>query len=101
MTNTQLILLSLGAIAFFYFGIKYVAKLQKEYQKTGITCVIEATETGYSAYCKQINEIIAVGDSIAGVKEDFEESLRLWLHYTEGEYRGMWGSDFEITYIEE
>jgi predicted RNase H-like HicB family nuclease len=103
MTNTHLIILSVVVLAFLYFGAKYVAKLQAEleYKKVKLTCVIEPTETGYSAYCKEIDGIIAVGSTIAEVHADFEESFRLWLHYTEGEHKGMWGSDFEITYVEE
>lgn len=78
-------------------------KLQEEdeFKKVNLTVVIETTETGFSAFCKEIDGIIAVGDSIAAVKDDFNESFRIWLNYTEGQYKDMWRSDFEFTYVEE
>lgn len=103
MNDTQLILLSIGSFAFFVFGIRYVKKLQEEdeFRKVKLTVAIERTENGFSVYCKEIDGIIAVGDSIDAVKDDFEESFMIWLNYTEGQYKDMWRSDFEFTYVEE
>lgn len=103
MTYTQLILLSIGAVAFFVFGIRYVKKLQEEdeFSKVKLTVIIETTETGFSARCKEIEGIIAVGSTISEVQDVFEDSFGVWLNYTEGQYKDFWRSDFEFTYVEE
>lgn len=106
MTNTELILLSIGTVVFFVFGYRYVSKLQMEleYKKIPLTVVIEKTSTGYSAYCKEIDGIIAVEENIPALKEQFHEAFVIMLNYQDemqGEYADMYPSDFEITYVEE
>lgn len=104
MNNTQLILLAIGTILFFVFGYRYVRNLEKEYKRIPLTVVIEKTSTGYSAFCKEIDGIIAVEENIPALKEQFHEAFVIMLNYQDemhGEYADMYPSDFEITYVEE
>jgi len=104
MTNTQLIIFSIGVLLFFIFGYRYIRNIEAEYKRIPITVVIEKTSTGYSAYCKEIDGIIAVEENIPALKEQFHEAFVIMLNYQEeiyGEYADMYPSDFEITYVEE
>lgn len=83
------------------WGYRYISNLEAEFKPTQITVVIEKTSTGYSAFCKEIDGIIAVEDNIPALKEQFHEAFFFWLNYTEGEFANMWPSDFEITFVEE
>lgn len=46
-----------------------------------LTVVVEKTSTGFSAYTKEIDGIIAVGDTLGEVKQQIIESLSYHLEY--------------------
>ncbi|UOB16586.1 hypothetical protein [Abyssalbus ytuae] len=69
-------------------------------KKNLLTVIIEKTHTGFSCYAKEENGLIAVGDSIQELKNNFNEAL-----YHEIEYQNEINktnkkiTDYEINYV--
>lgn len=59
-----------------------------------LTVILEKTETGYSAYCKEIDGMITVGETFEEVKENFKEVL-----YMKADYESNGIASAEIKYF--
>lgn len=92
------------AIGLVIWGLTYIESLEIDFKKMPLTVIIEKTSTGYSAYCKEIDGIVAVEENIPALKDQFEEAFLIMLNYQDeihGQYADHYPSDFEITYVEE
>ncbi|THD67634.1 hypothetical protein E7Z59_08220 [Robertkochia marina] len=67
--------------------------------KTLLTAIVEKTGTGFSAYIKEMDGVIAVGDSLAELKNSLNESLFHHLDYlNETEGSELSTDDYTIDY---
>lgn len=64
-----------------------------------LTVVVEKTNTGFSAYIKEVDGIVGVGGTITELKENLNEAFYHHLEYVnEVEGSSLSISDFEIAY---
>ena len=65
-----------------------------------LTVVVEKTGTGFSAYSKEIDGLVTVGESISELKENFNEVLEIHIDY-QNEMKGasLKEEDFKISYL--
>lgn len=67
--------------------------------QTIITVIVEKTKTGFSAYAKEIDGLIAVGDSIAEIKENFNEVVKYHIEYLVENGEKVTSENFSINYV--
>lgn len=64
-----------------------------------LTVVVEKTDTGFSAYIKEMDGVISVGSTITELKDSLNEALYHELEYiNETEGKNISVSDFELNY---
>lgn len=67
--------------------------------KSKLTVVVEKTNTGFSAYIKEIDGIVGVGGTMTELKENLNEAFYHYLEYiNETENRSLSVSDFVFEY---
>lgn len=67
--------------------------------KIKITVIVEKTGTGFSAYAKEIDGLITVGDTISEIKSNFNEVLEYHVEYLQEKGQTITKDDFEISYV--
>ncbi|KOS05620.1 hypothetical protein AM493_05910 [Flavobacterium akiainvivens] len=65
-----------------------------------LTVIVEKTGTGFSAYAKEVDGLITVGDSISELKENFNEVLEEYVEYqNEMKASSLKVDDFKLNYV--
>lgn len=67
-------------------------------KKTEISVVVEKTNTGFSAYAKEIDGLTTVGNSISEIKENFNEVLQYHVEYLQEQGEKVTINDFDMVY---
>ena len=67
--------------------------------QTIITVIVEKTKTGFSAYAKEIDGLITVGDSIAEIKENFNQVVKYHIEYLVENGEKVTSENFSINYV--
>ncbi len=67
-------------------------------KKIKITVKIEKTKTGFSAYAKEVDGLITVGDSLSEIKENFNEVFDHHIEYIRDQGSNFTKDNFEINY---
>lgn len=67
-------------------------------KKIKITVKIEKTDTGFSAYAKEVNGLITVGESLSEIKENFKEVFDHHVEYIRDQGSDFTKKNFEINY---
>ena len=67
--------------------------------KPKITVIIEKSNTGFSAYAKEIDGLVTVGSSISELKENFNEVLQYHVEYLQEQGEIINEKDFDISYV--
>lgn len=69
-------------------------------KKMKITVVVEKTSTGFSAYAKEIDGLIATGDTIREIKQEFNEALFHHVEYLqETGNSSVSMDDYNVNYV--
>lgn len=67
--------------------------------KRAITVIVEKTGTGFSAYAKEIDGLVAVGETLSELKSNFNEVLFYYVEYLQEKTKSkLEVKDYEITY---
>lgn len=67
-----------------------------------LTVIIEKSNTGYSAYCKEIDGITTAGKSISEIKENFKEVIQMhadYLYQQDKEKKSNEISKYKIEFV--
>jgi predicted RNase H-like HicB family nuclease len=65
-----------------------------------VTVIVEKTGTGFSAYAKEIDGLVTVGDSISELKSNFNEVLYHHVEYLQEQGEtSLKVDDFELNYV--
>ncbi len=67
--------------------------------KIKITVIVEKTSTGFSAYAKEIDGLITVGDGLTELKSNFNEVLEYHVEYLQEMGEKISSEDFAINYV--
>jgi predicted RNase H-like HicB family nuclease len=69
-------------------------------KKNSLTVIVEKTGTGFSAYTKEIDGLVTVGDTISELKDNFNEVLEIHVEFkNEKEGSSLKTEDFTISYV--
>ena len=68
--------------------------------KNTLTVIVEKTGTGFSAYAKEINGLATVGDSLAELKQNFNEVLTYHIEYLQEQGEASASIDnYDVYYV--
>ncbi|HRB71175.1 hypothetical protein [Flavobacterium sp. WV_118_3] len=67
--------------------------------KTFLTVVVEKTGTGFSAYAKEVDGLITVGDNLTELKQNFNEVLGHHVAYLREKDDSISIADFSVNYV--
>jgi predicted RNase H-like HicB family nuclease len=70
-----------------------------ENKRLQTTVIVEKTGTGFSAYTKEIDGLATVGDTIAQLKQNFNEVLGYHVEYLKEQGETVNTDDYEISYV--
>jgi predicted RNase H-like HicB family nuclease len=67
--------------------------------QTVLTIVVEKTGTGFSAYAKEIDGLVTVGDSLTDLKINFTEVLQHHVDYLREKGESASTDDYAMNYV--
>jgi len=67
--------------------------------QTFLTVVVEKTGTGFSAYVKEVDGLITVGDDLTELKQNFNEVLCHHVTYLQEKGNSISIDDFSVNYV--